>query len=66
MKIQIIISNRTTFYFGDKDISKYIVICDNEFNTQTVVNNLPQLQEKYKKFCGRMNLKYEGVDYELV
>lgn len=65
MKIQIIIKSNS-FYFGKISIFENISLMSDEIESQSVCNSFPNLQKKYIRFCKRMNLKYEGVYYELV
>lgn len=65
IKIQIIIKSNS-FYFGKVSIFENMSLMSDEIENQCVSNSFPNLQKKYIRFCKRMNLKYEGVNYELV
>lgn len=58
MKIKIELTNRG-FYFSRRQV----IIFFSEMSDGDVVNLQPYLfGEKYKKFCCRMKLKYNGKD----
>lgn len=65
MKIQIIIKSNS-FYFGKVSIFENVSLMSDEMENQHVCNSFPNLQKKYIRFCKRMKLNYEGVNYELV